>query len=183
MNLQEEMRGFGITIKVCLRILLALITCTSNGQKLTSGNLILEKQIDYSLYSGKLAKQMLDRTVCVTSKTDDLVFHLWPQVKLLTLPQYHQTRDSVYYLSLVPMLKRCSQTKLCQYQSTILSFSNLYRMEWTGRRQNWRTEYLHLSLQEESLPLLPVINQKNLPVLIRLLIGKTPVIIHMTVRN
>ena len=129
---RERVSGF-IT-RVLLLMLLVLITCTSNGQRLMLDTLTLEKQIDYSLYSGKLAKQIQDRMACVTLKTDDLVFHLWPQVKSLTLPQYHQMQDSVYYLSLVPMLKRCSQIKLYQYQSTILSFSSLYRMVWTGRR-------------------------------------------------
>jgi hypothetical protein len=43
------------------------------------GHQILEKPIDYSLYSGKLAKQTLDAMECVTLKTVGLDSLSWPQ--------------------------------------------------------------------------------------------------------
>jgi hypothetical protein len=48
----------------------------------------LEKQTDYSIYFGKLVKQIKDVMVCVTLKTDDLVFLLCHQLKQLTKLQY-----------------------------------------------------------------------------------------------
>ena len=81
-NLIEENRGFGIIIKIPLFILLALTICTCSGVRLMLGHQILEKQIDYSLYSGKLVKQIQDAMVCVTLKTVDQDSLLWPQERL-----------------------------------------------------------------------------------------------------
>ena len=85
-SLLEDTKGIGSLIKVMLLILLALIICTCSGPRLMLGKQTLEKQTDYSLYSGKLAKQINAATECVTSKTDGLVFHSWHRAKLSTLP-------------------------------------------------------------------------------------------------
>ena len=98
--------------------------------KLMLEHQILEKQIDYSLYFGKHVKQIQMSTECVILKTDDLDFHLCPQQNSLTKLQYLATPDSVYFLNLVQMLKKCLQIKSYQYPLTILSFSNHPR--WYG---------------------------------------------------
>jgi len=41
----------------------------------------------------------------------------------------------------VPMLKRCSSTRLFLYLSTTLSFSSLYKTVWTDLKQSWHTVY------------------------------------------
>ena len=81
-SLKEEMKVFGFIIKAILFILLALTIYTCNGVRLMLGSQILEKPIDYSLYSGKLVKQIPDATECVTLKTVDQDSLLWPQEKL-----------------------------------------------------------------------------------------------------
>ena len=75
---KDVKKVFGFITKVKLLTLLVLITCTCSGVKLMLGNQTLENQIDYSLYSGKLAKQIQDATECATSKTvvlDSLLWH------------------------------------------------------------------------------------------------------------
>ena len=77
-NLKDVKKVFGFIIKVKLLILLALITCTCSGVRLTLGHQTLEKPIDYFSYSGKLAKQIQDATECATLKTvvlDSLSWH------------------------------------------------------------------------------------------------------------
>ena len=107
--------GFGILTKVFLLTLLALITCTCSGPRLMLGSQTLEKQIDYSTYSGKLAKQIQDVTECAILKTDVQDFLSWPLEKQLIKPQYHLMLDSVSYQSQGQMLKKCLPTKLYQY--------------------------------------------------------------------
>ena len=70
MSLKKEKKVFGIITKAFLLILLVLTTCTCNGQRLMLGNQTLEKQIDYSIYSGKLVKQIQDATECAILKID-----------------------------------------------------------------------------------------------------------------
>jgi len=81
-SLIEENRVFGIIIKVSLLILLVLTICTCSGVRLMLGHQTLEKPIDYSSYSGKLAKQTSDAMECVTLKTVDQDSLLWPQGRL-----------------------------------------------------------------------------------------------------
>jgi hypothetical protein len=56
-NSNEETKAIGSIIKVWLLTLLVLTLCTCSGPRLMLGNQTLEKQTDYSLYSGKLVKQ------------------------------------------------------------------------------------------------------------------------------
>ena len=76
-NLPNAMKVIGSTTRMFLLILLGLIICTCSGPKLMLGSQNLGKQIDYSLYSGKLAKQIQDVMECATSKIDGVDFHLW----------------------------------------------------------------------------------------------------------
>ena len=140
-NLKDVKKVFGSITKVFLPILLVLTTCISNGQRLMLGEQILGKQIDYSSYSGKLAKQIQDRMECVILKTDDQDSLLWRQAKLLTWPQYRAMLDSVCCQNQVQMLKKCSPIKSYQYQLTTRFSSNQYKMVWTGQKQNWLTEF------------------------------------------
>ena len=132
---------FGFITKVILLTLLVLITCTCSGVRLTLANQTFERQIDYSTFSGKLARQIHDPMGCVTLRTDVLGFHLWPQERWLTWQPYRPTVGMVYYQSPVLMLKPCSQIRWYPYRLTTLSFSSLYRTEWTVPRQSWRTGY------------------------------------------
>ena len=67
------------------------------------GNQTIGKQIDYSLYSGKLVRQTKDVTECATSKIDGLDLALCHQRRLLTKLQLHQMLDLEYCQSLDPM--------------------------------------------------------------------------------
>ena len=134
MSLKKEKKVFGTTIKVTLLILLALTICTCSGLRLTSGNQTFGKQIDYSIYSGKLVKPMYDPMGCVTLRTVDLVSLSWPQERWLIWRPYPLTRDMEFYLSLGLMPRRCLPIKWYPYQLTIPSFSNLSRTEWTVQR-------------------------------------------------
>src|SRR6056300_1447643 len=115
-NLKGAMRVIGFIIKINLFILLALITCTCSGPRLMLGHQSLGKQIDYSLYSGKLAKQIPDVMECAISKTDALDLASWHQLKLLTGLQYQAMHDSAYCPNLVGTQKKCSQIKWYQYR-------------------------------------------------------------------
>ena len=117
--------------------------CTCSTPKLMLGNQIIGKQTDYFLYSGKHAKQIKGVTECATSRIDGLDLALCHQRKLLTKLQLHQMLDLEYYQNPVVMLKKCSQIKWYQYQSTIRSFSNQYKTGWTDQNQNWHTGYQH----------------------------------------
>ena len=55
-NLQGAKKVFGLLTKASLLILLVLTTCTCSGVRLMSGNQTFGNQIDYSTFSGKLAK-------------------------------------------------------------------------------------------------------------------------------
>ena len=164
---------FGFIIKTILPILLALTICTCSGPRLMLGNQILEKQIDYSTSSGKHAKLMPGLMVCATSKTDVLDFHSWPLANASTWRQCQRIHGLGFCPNLVPMQKKCSQTRLYQYPLTTRSFSNQYKTVWTDLKPNLRTEYLPLNLLVESLT--PTKHLKKLPVLTPQLIGKTQV--------
>ena len=175
--------GSGITTRVSLLILLVLITCTSNGQRLMSDTLTLEKPIDYSLFFGKRVKRMTEVMECAISKTDAQAFLLWHRAKQSTLPQYLPMHATGYCLNLVPMRRKCSRIKLSRFRSTILSSLNQSKMGWTDPKQSWLIEYLLQSLLEENSPQVPKINLKNSRDSIQLSTGKIPVIIRMTEKN
>jgi len=96
-SLLKEIMAIGSIIRAILLILLGLIICTCSGPKLMLGNQSLEKQIDYSLFSGKLAKQIQDVTECATSKIDGVAFHSWHREKQLILQQSVLTQGMVYF--------------------------------------------------------------------------------------
>ena len=135
-NLVKESRAFGSIIRVWLLTLLVLTLCTCSGPRLMLGSQSLEKQTDYSLYSGKLAKQTQDAMACATLKTDGLALASWHQGKLLTLQQYLATQDSVYYQNQGLMLKKCLQIRSFQYPLITHSFLSPYKMVWIGLKQN-----------------------------------------------
>ena len=141
-NLLGATKAIGLLIKVKLLILLVLITCTCSGPRLMLGKQILGKQTDYSLYSGKLAKQINVATECATSKTDGLVFHSWHQAKLSTLPLSLVMLDTVSYQSQGLMRRKCLPIKLYQFPSTTLSSSNRFKTVWIDQKQNLHTEFL-----------------------------------------
>ena len=181
MSLLAEKNVFGFKTNVFLLISLALIKFTCSGPRLMLGNQILEKPIDYSLYSGKLAKQTSEVMECVILKTVDRDFRLWPQERWLISQLLIPTHDTEYCPNLVPMQKQCSQIKSYQYRSIIRSFSNRYRTVWTVPRPSLPTGYQPPSSPEEnSLPTRP---QKPSRDSIQRSIGRTPVIMPTMERN
>jgi len=113
------------------------------------GNQSLEKQTDYSLYSGKLAKQIQDATECATSKIDGVAFHSWHHQKLLTKLLSPQILDMVSYQNPGLMLKKCLPTRLYQYPLIIHSSLNQYKMEWIDQKQNWHIVFPQVNLLGE----------------------------------
>ena len=149
-NLIEEKQVTGLLIKGWILILLVLITCTCNGQRLMSGYQTSGNQIGYSTYFGKPVKQINDRTAFVTLRTDVLDFHSCRREKQLTRLQYRQTQDSVYYLNRDKTRRKCLQTKLYQSRSTTHSFLNPSKMVWIVPKRNWHIEYPLPNLREEN---------------------------------
>ena len=149
-NLEGVMKVIGLLIKVNLLILLVLITCTCNGPRLMLGKQTFEKQTDYSLYSGKLVKQINDATECATSKTDGLVFHSWHPAKLSTLPLSLVMLDTVSYQSLGLMQRKCLPIKLYRFQSTTRFSSNRFKMVWIDQKLNLHTGFQLVDLQEKN---------------------------------
>ena len=140
--------GYWFLNKGIALILLALIICTCSGPKLMLGSQTFEKQTDYSLYSGKLARQTQDVMGFATLRIDGLDLASCQAARQLIKLQSHQMLDSESYRRLVAMQRRCLPTRLYQYQRTTHSFSNQYRTEWTGQRQNLRIEFQPPNLQE-----------------------------------
>ena len=171
MSLKEEKMVFGLKTTVSLLILLGLITCTCNGQRLTLGSQNTGNLTEYSLSSGKRVKRITGATVCVTSRTDDLDLALWHLGKQSIKAQYHQTPGSEYYQRLVEMQKKCSQTRLFQYQQTTPSSSSQYKMVWIDQRQSSPTEFQRLGSPKGLYHLLKT--KKNSLDSIQLLTGKT----------
>ena len=151
-NLPDAKKAFGFATKVVALILLALIICTCSGPRLMLGSQSLEKQTDYSSYSGKHARQIKDVMEYAILKIDglDLVScHQQKQlIKLLSVP----TLDSESYRRLVQMQRRCLPIRSYQYPYTTHSFSNRYRMEWTDRKPNSHIEYPHPNSQGNLSP-------------------------------
>ena len=150
-NLSVEKKVLASTIMAILYISLVLITCTCSGQKLTLVHPTIERQIDYSLYSGKLVKQITDVTECAILKTDGVDLALWHQPNLLTWQQSQVIQDLVYSPKQELMQKKCLQIKLYQYPLTIRFSSNQYKMVWTGQKLNWHIAFRHPNLLEENL--------------------------------
>ena len=180
-NSNVETKAIGSIIRAWLLTLLVLILCTCNSARLTLGSQTLGKQTDYSLYSGKLARQTHVVTECVTLKIDDPAFHLWLQEKPLTKQRYLQMLDLVYCPSLDPMLRRCLQIRLYQYQSITPSFSSQYRTEWIGQKQNLPIEFPRQDLQENLYKTSKTKNYSKVST--RQLTGKTQETTRMMVKN
>ena len=85
MNLPVGRKVFGFITKAFLLTLVVLITCTCSGLRLTSGHQTLENQIDYSLFSGKLVKQIHDPMGCVTLKIGGLGFSFMASGEVVNL--------------------------------------------------------------------------------------------------
>ena len=180
-NLKGVKKVFGFTIKTSLLILLALTTCTCSGPKLMLGQQTLGNQTDYSLYSGKLVKQMYGVTECVILKTDGQVSLSWHQARRLIRQQYPQIQDLAFYQSPGQTPKRCLLIR--SYPSRLItpSSSNPSRTVWTGRRRNSRTEYQRPNLPEKSLT--PMRSYRKSPVSIQRSTGRTPGTTRTTVKN
>jgi hypothetical protein len=166
---------------VATYVLLALIICTCSGVKSTSVNQISGNQIDYFLYSGKPVRLTHDLMGCAILRIDVVDFRLCPQQRRSIMQQLHLMHGSVSCQSLVPMLKRCSQTRSYRYRLTTRSFSNQYRTVWTGQKPNSLIEYRQRNTQDESLKLMN--RSENLTVLTRPLTGKTQATTRMTGKN
>lgn len=132
---------------------------TSTGQKLMLDHLILDKQTEYSITFGRLARQIEDLTECATSRIDGLGLALWHPQRLLTWQQYPKTLGLGSYLKLVQMQKRCSQIRWFQYPLITRSFSNQYRTVWKDQKQNYPIRFRPEDSQET--PSRRVIIRKN----------------------
>ena len=180
-NSIKEKKVIGSIIEVWILTLLVLILCTCNGPRLMLGNQSLEKQIDYSTYSGKLVKPTVEVMECAISKTGVRAFLSWHQVKPLTWRPYQAIHDLGYCPNLEPMQRKCSQIKWYPYQLTTRSFLNQCKTVWTGQKQSLHTEYLLLSLQEEDS--IAIKHKKLYQVLTPLLTGKIQEITPTMGRN
>ena len=180
-SLTGARKVFGFIIKTSLLILLVLITCTCSGPKSTLDNQTLGNRTDYSIYSGKPARPIIDVMACATLRIDDLDSLLWLPVRQLTKQQYLQIRALEYCPSLDLTRKKCLQIKLSQYQLTTRSSSSRYRMEWTAQKPSSPTGSRLLNLQEESLSQMQ--RQKKSQGLIPQSTGKIREITRMTGKN
>ena len=152
MNLPVGRKVFGFITKTFLLTLVALITCTCSGLRLTSAHQTSVNQIDYSLFSGKLVRQIHDPLGCVTLRIGGPGFLLWPQERWLTWQPYQVTPGMVYYPSLDLMPSLCSQIRWYPYRLITPSFSNRPRTEWTGPRPSLPTAYQPPSTPVVNLP-------------------------------
>ena len=135
-NLKGERRGTGLAITTYLLILLVLTTCICSGQKSTWGYQTFVNQTDYSIYSGKRARQIHVVTVFATLRIDVPDFHSWHQEKRLTKLRYRVIPGLVYYRNQVLMQRRCSRTKLYPSRSTIRFSLNRFRTVWIDQSRN-----------------------------------------------
>ena len=141
----------GTITKASLLTLLVLTTCTCSGLRLTWGTQTLESQTDYSIYSGRLARQIQDATDCATLRIDAQASLSWLHRTPLTRQQYHEMQGLVSLVNQELMRKRCSPIRWYPSQSTIRSFSNQYRMGWSGQRRSSRINYRQKDLPETRL--------------------------------
>ena len=147
-NLQNVKKVIGSITKTILLISLGLITCTCSGLKSTWVLQTIEKQTDYSSYSGKLAKQIQDPMECAISKIDGVAFHSWHQQRLLTKLPSLQTLGLGYYQNLGLTPKKCLQIKSYQYPLITHSFLNRYRTVWIDLRPSWHIVYPPVNLRK-----------------------------------
>lgn len=180
-NFKGVKKVIGFLTKTSLLILLVLSTCTCNGPKLILGSQILESPIDYSIYSGRLAKQTKDVMVCHISRTDVQAFHSWRQGRLLTWQPYQAIHGLGFCPNLEPMRRRCSQIKLYPLVLTTRFSLNRFRTEWTGPKPNLPIVYPHPSLPVEDS--IRKYKRKRSRVLIPRLTGKTRAITPMMGKN
>ena len=150
-SLQGVKKVFGLKTKTYLLILLVPIICTCSGPKLMLGNQTFEKQIDYSLYSGRHARPISGLMECVILKTVDQGFPLCPRLRPSILQLYPRIHGTEYCPNRVPMLNRCSQIRLSQYRLITHFSSNQYRTEWTGQKPNSHRESPPQSLHVRNL--------------------------------
>ena len=122
----------------------------SIGQRSTWEHQILGKQTESFITSGRRARQIKDLMECATSRIDGLGLALWHPQKLLIWQPLPRTLDLGSYLRLERMQRKCLQTRLYPYQSTIHFFSNQYRMGWNDRRRSYPIKY-----RQEDLPEMP----------------------------
>ena len=123
---------------------------TSTGQRLMLERLILDKPIEYSFISGRLARLINDPMGCAILRTDDLGFLSWHHQRLLTKPLHQKILGLGYYQNLELMRRRCLQTKWYPYQSITRSFLNQSRTEWNDQRRSYPIRY-----HQEDLPEIP----------------------------
>lgn len=148
MSLSAEKKAYGIITGMFLLILLVLITCTCSGVRLTSGSQTLGRQIDYSTSFGRHVRRTPDVMECVTLRIDGQGSLLWQVVRPLIWQQYPVMHATEFCPSPVLMLRKCLQTKSCQYPSTTRSSSNQSKMAWIDLKQNLLSESLHQSLPD-----------------------------------
>ena len=146
----KEKTVTGSIIRVWILTLLVLTLCTCSGPRLMLGSQTLGSQTDYSIYSGKLAKQTKDVMVCAISRTDVRDFHSWRLGRQLTWPPYQATHGLGYCPNLAPMQRKCSQIKLYPLVLTSRFSLNQYKTVWTGQRPNLPIVYPPRSLHVEN---------------------------------
>ena len=120
----------------------------SLGQKSTWDHLILDRQTGYFTTFGRRVRLINGATECATLRIDDLDLALWRLQRQSTWQLPLRTQDLGSYLRLERMLRRCSQTRLYPFQSTIRFSSNQYRTEWNVPKQNYPTRFLPNDLPE-----------------------------------
>ena len=131
----------------------------SLGQRSTLDHLILGRQTEYFTTSGRLARQIEDLMECATSRIDGLGLALWHPQSVLTWQQYPKTLGLGSYLRLVRMQRRCSQTRLYPFRSTIHFSSNQYRTVWNDPKPNYPIRYHPKDLPE--IPLRKPVKKKK----------------------
>jgi len=131
----------------------------SLGQRSTWDHLILDRQTGYFTTFGRRVKLINGATECATLRIDDLDLALWRLQRQSTWQLPLKTQDLGSYLKLERMLRRCSQTRLYPFQSTIHFSSNQYRTEWNVPKQNYPTRFLPKDLPE--IPLRKPIKKKK----------------------
>ena len=146
-----------------------------------SVNLTSANQTDYSTYSGRLVRPIIDPMACATSRIDGLDFHLWHQERLLIWRPYQATLGLECYQNLALTPRSCSLIRWYQYPLITRSFSSQYRTVWTGQRQSLRTGYQLVSLPVRNSR--PTKRYVNSTVLTQRSTGRTPVTTRTTVRS
>ena len=131
----------------------------SLGQRSTWDHLILDRQTGYFTTFGRRVRLINGATECATLRIDDLDLALWRLQRQSTWQLPLRTQDLGSYLRLERMLRRCSQTRLYPFQSTIRFSSNQYRTEWNVPKQNYPIKFLPSDLPE--IPLRKPIKKKK----------------------